>query len=94
MIVLYGLRLCYKTIKLKKLNKFIKKYICFYNIFKAATSNPNGLLSQKLCHYLDQGHTLNDMLLRAAHGTAYFDPSKLNLAEANILKVLESQLHW
>jgi len=51
-------------------------------------------MSQKLCHYLDQGHTLNDMLLRAAHGTAYFDPSKLNLAEANILKVLESQLHW
>jgi len=34
---------------------------------KAATSNPNGLLSQKLCHYLDQGRTLNDTLLNAAH---------------------------
>jgi len=32
-----------------------------------AMSNPNGLLSQKVCHYLDQGRTLNDILLRAAH---------------------------
>jgi len=53
-------------------------------------SNPNDLLSQKLCHYLDQGRTLNDKLLRAVHGMDYFDLSKLNLAEANILKVLES----
>jgi len=30
-------------------------------------SNPNGLLSQKLCHCLDQGRTLNDTLLMAAH---------------------------
>jgi len=30
-------------------------------------SNPNGLLSQKLCHYLNQGRTLNNMLMRAAH---------------------------
>jgi len=29
-------------------------------------SDPNGLLSQKLSHYLDQGCTLKDMLLRAA----------------------------
>jgi len=29
-------------------------------------SNPNGLLSQKLCHYLNQGRTLNGILLRAA----------------------------
>ena len=53
-------------------------------------SNPNGFLSQKLCHYLDQGRTLKDILLRAAHGMAYFDLSKLNLAQANIPKVLES----
>jgi len=25
-------------------------------------SNTNGLLSQKVCHYLDQGHTLNSLL--------------------------------
>jgi len=30
-------------------------------------SNPNGLLSHKLCHYLNQGRTLNDNKhLRAA----------------------------
>jgi len=32
-------------------------------------SNPNGLMSQKVCHYQDQGRTLNG-----------FDLSKLNLA--------------
>jgi len=37
------------------------------NESEATMSNPNGLLSQKLCHYLDQGRTLNDMLLNAAH---------------------------
>jgi len=30
-------------------------------------SNPNVLLSQKVCHYLDQGSTLNDILMKAAH---------------------------
>jgi len=34
---------------------------------KAAMSNPNGLLSQKVCHYLDQRRTLNDILLNAAY---------------------------
>jgi len=34
---------------------------------RTAMSNPNGLQSQKLCHYLDQGRTLNDILMRAAH---------------------------
>jgi len=43
-------------------------------------SDPNGLLSQKLCHYLDQGRTLNDILLRDAHCMAYFGLSQLNLA--------------
>ena len=57
---------------------------------RAAMSNPNGLLRQKLCHCLGQGRTLNDMLLTAAHWMAYFDLSKLNLAEANVLKAFES----
>jgi len=50
------------------------------NLEQLYMSNPNGLLSQKVCHYLDQGRTLNDILLRAAHSMAYFDLSKLNLA--------------
>jgi len=32
-----------------------------------AMSNPNGLLSQKLCHQLCPGGTMNGMLMRAAH---------------------------
>jgi len=40
-------------------------------------SNPNGLLSQKVCQYFDQGRTLNDILSRSAHWMAYFDLSKL-----------------
>jgi len=35
------------------------------NEFKPAMSNPNGLQSQKSCHFLDQGRTLNDILIRA-----------------------------
>ena len=42
-------------------------------------SNPDGLLSQNEHHYRDQGRTLNDILLRAAHWMAFLDPSKLNL---------------
>jgi len=34
---------------------------------RPAMSNPNGLLSQKLCHCLNQGRTLNDILTRAVH---------------------------
>jgi len=34
---------------------------------KPAMSNPNRLLSQYLCHYPNQGRTLNDILMRAAH---------------------------
>ena len=52
--------------------------------------NPNGLLSQKLCHCFGQGRTLNDMLMRAAHWMAYFDLSKLNLAYTNVMKAFES----
>jgi len=43
-------------------------------------SNPNGLLSQIFCHCLNQGSTLNDTLMTAAHRMAYFDLSKLNLS--------------
>jgi len=43
-------------------------------------SSTNGLLSQKSCQYLNQDRTLNDILMRAAHGMAYFDLSQLNLA--------------
>jgi len=41
-----------------------------YELDKSPMSNPNGLLSQKLCHYLNQGSTLNDILLRAEHSVA------------------------
>jgi len=33
-------------------------------------SNPNALLSQKVSHYLNQGRTLNDILMRAAQWMA------------------------
>jgi len=36
-------------------------------------SNPNGLMSQKVCRYLDQGRILKYILMRAAHLMAYFD---------------------
>jgi len=35
--------------------------------FKPAMSNPNGLLGQKSYHYLNQGRTFYDILMRAAH---------------------------
>jgi len=47
---------------------------------RTAMSSQNGLLIQKECQYLDQGHPLNDILLRAAHSMAYFHLSQLNLA--------------
>jgi len=53
-------------------------------------SNPNGLLSQNVCHYLDQGRTLNDILMRAVHSMVCFEFSKLNVAETNICKEFES----
>jgi len=57
-------------------------------------SNPNGLLGQKLCHHLNQGRTLNEILMRAANLLSYFDLGKLNWAGANILKEFESSLQW
>jgi len=58
--------------------------------FKPAMSNPTGLRSQKLYYYLNQVHTLNDILMRAARCMAYFDLSKLNLYYDNVLKAFES----
>ena len=37
---------------------------------KTAMSNTNGLMRQKSCHCLDQGRTMNDILMRAAHWLA------------------------
>ena len=42
---------------------------------KSAMSNPNGLLVQKSCHYLNQSRTFYDILMRAAHWMACFDLS-------------------
>jgi len=42
-------------------------------------SKRNCLLSQKICRYLYQGRTLNDLLMRAAHLMTYCDLGKLNL---------------
>jgi len=50
-------------------------------------SNPNGLLSQNLCHYLNQGRTFYDILMRAM---TYFDLGKLNLAQPIVLKAFVS----
>ena len=47
---------------------------------RPALSNPKCLLRQKLCHYLNQGRKLNDILMRAAHLMAYFYLNTLNLA--------------
>jgi len=46
----------------------VARILHFYYIVlvtRPAMSNPNGLLSQKLCHYLKQGRTLNNILMRA-----------------------------
>jgi len=53
---------------------------------RPAMSIPNGLLSQTLCHYLKQGRTLNNILMRAAHSMTCFHLSNLNLAKAKSWK--------
>jgi len=45
-------------------------------------SNPNDLLNQKSCHYFNQGRTLGDIYMRAAHLMAYFELSKVNVFES------------
>jgi len=57
--------------------------------FRPAMSNWNCLLSQK-CHNLNQGPTLNDILMRATYWMTYFDLGKLNLVETNVQKASES----
>jgi len=59
------------------------------DLFRAAVSNPNGLLSQNVCYYLSQGRTLKD-ISRAAHGMAYFVLCKLNSASDKVLKTFGS----
>jgi len=45
--------------------------------------------AKNYCHYLNQGRTLNNILMRAAHWMTYSDLRKLNLAKANVLKSFE-----
>ena len=56
---------------------------------RPATSNRKCLPSQKSCHYLNQGRTLNNILMKAAHWITYFD-LKQNIVKADILKGFES----
>jgi len=59
------------------IQKVKKKYVLFnlrLVVFKyrpilsrAAMFKPNGLLSPQLCHYLNQGPILNNILMWAAH---------------------------
>jgi len=69
---LYILTAHHIMIKLRKRKPF--------HVTRPAMSNPDGLLSQMLCHCLTLSSTLNDILMRAAHWTAYIDLGKLNLA--------------
>ena len=63
-------------------------------VTRAAMSEANGLLGQKLCHCLNQGRTLNDILMRAAHWMAYFDLRKLNLAYTNVMQAFKFKMQW
>jgi len=47
------------------------------SLVRPAMPNPNGLLSQNFCYCLNQGRTLNDILMRSTNWMAYFDLSKL-----------------
>jgi len=62
--------------------EFKPPMICllFVVLYSPAMSNRYALLSQKLCHYLNQGCTLKNILMRAAVWMAYFDLIKLNSA--------------
>ena len=90
----YSMLVVFNTSIQKRKNSIRKLWrlwrISTYCTVRPAMSNPNGLLSQNLCHYLNQGHTFNDIVMRPAHWMAYFDLIKLNLASANVLKAFES----
>jgi len=54
--------------------------------FRPAISNPNGPLSQKVCHYLHQGRTLNGL-----------KKTKFNLNQCPILTAMVTDVkkrHW
>ena len=75
---------CYKTTKIKSsLSAYFVQIILQLwpqkINFRTAMSDRNCLLSQNLCNYLNQGRTLNDLLMKVAHWTIYFDLSRLNL---------------
>jgi len=57
-------------------------------------SNPNGLLSQKLCHCLNQGRTLNGILMRATHwGLLWSYQIKFSLYQRNeSLRILNAMV--
>jgi len=62
-------------------NKFVSTWSwSTMKLPRSAMPNPNGLLSQIVCYYPNQGRTLNDTLMRAAYRMAYFELGKLNLA--------------
>jgi len=42
--------------------RFSDNLTLVWHLFTTAMSNPNGLLRQKLRHYLNQGRTLNGLL--------------------------------
>jgi len=44
-------------------------------------SNRNCLLSQKLYHYVNQGRTLNDILMRAAHSLTLANQIQFKLTD-------------
>jgi len=52
---------------LGRMNGLLSCEVCFFRVLRhkmdsSAMSNPNGLLSQKVCHYVNQGGTLNSLL--------------------------------
>ena len=52
-------------------------------------SNPNGLLNQNLCRYLDKGRHIEWHIIEGHTLNGLFDLSKLNLAWTKTLKVFE-----
>jgi len=58
----------------------VTRRACDSNLTKLTRAHHCGLLSQTLCHYINQGCTMNEILMRVANLMAYFDLGKLNLA--------------
>jgi len=49
---------------------------------------------KKVCHYLDQGRTLNDILIEDRTLNGLLWSYQIMLAWANVLKAFESSLQW